>query len=206
MLQERSPESEPVPQNDYVSEEVIPDEAAAEIRAQKSPRAKDEIKAEKAGEALAEVPPALEIVTVETPRTKLKNDLKKLADEITADFEDSEMETADEVDSQDLSAAAHDQAEDDHGKVPDIKTDHGNEDDVTLRKTDSRVVLIEEFRGPLPVAETIERKLSKLLVCENKPSILSLEGQAGFKTPSLPSVDSDARSVPVRRPTDSAFR
>ncbi|KAK6628971.1 hypothetical protein RUM43_002788 [Polyplax serrata] len=126
-----------------------------------------------------------------TPRTKLKNDLKKLADEINADFEDSEMETADEVETpaglskpalanleksikayldKDESREAHD----------------GRGDDI--RKTSAEL-------------DKMELKANKMICQEGKscsmmPSIPALEGLTALKTPSLPSIEADAKSVP----------
>lgn len=130
---------------------------------------------------------------IETPRTRLKNDLKKLADEITADFDDSELET-DENESQDLSIRAKETADEESVK--------GQE---SPRK-EKKVQIMEEISKEEMIhpTEELEKKISKILNSEKSlsgvASVTGLElpnSLPGFKTPSLPSVDSDAKSVPV---------
>lgn len=129
---------------------------------------------------------------IETPRTRLKNDLKKLADEITADFDDSELET-DENESQDLSMRAKETADEESVK--------GQESPRKEKKVQiMEEALKEEMIQP---TEELEKKISKILSSEKSLSgVASIPGLElasslpGFKTPSLPSVDSDAKSVP----------
>lgn len=138
-----------------------------------------------------------DIKKIETPRTKLKNDLKKLAEEISADFEDSEMETADEVEGPLLAQPALIKFEET------IKAflDKTNEERENREKDEGKITVEEEISSDYKSSEHSELKITKLAV-ENKTSavIPALEGLTGLKTPSLPSVDSDAKSVPVSKP------
>lgn len=130
-----------------------------------------------------------------TPRTKLKNDLKKLADEITADFEDSEMETADEVDTPILSKPALVKLE------KSIKA--FLDKDEMLESGENTQISEEDLLTSLKHdSANLETKISKIICQEGKPctmmqSVPVLEGLSALKTPSLPSIESDAKSVPV---------
>lgn len=127
-----------------------------------------------------------------TPRTKLKNDLKKLADEINADFEDSEMETADEVETPaGLSKPALANLE------KSIKA--YLDKDETREAHDGRG---DDVRKTSAELDKMELKANKMICQEGKscsmmPSIPALEGLTALKTPSLPSIEADAKSVPV---------
>ena len=133
----------------------------------------------------------------ETVRTKLKNDLKKLADEMTADFDDSDMETADETETP-LSKPTLIKLEKsikaflDNDKGGDLKCGSLGEGDVLCN-------------GSQSVTDSLDFKKQKIISHDTKPNSImqplnSIESFSGLKTqsPSLPSVpESDAKSVPV---------
>lgn len=122
----------------------------------------------------------------DTPRTRLRNDLKKLNEDLGADLEDSEMDTTDEMETPTSSQ---------NESVPEMERSR-------TPKTETPTPRNEQPLRLLLPSESLETKMSKILTCDAKPlskvqSISAMESIAGLKTPSLPSVDSDTKSVPV---------